>query len=220
MGGVVMSTYFLYLALLLFMFLLVYYGVSCSLKFAPLKIRFLSLSALIALSLRYIALLVFLVTGNIKNIYLLKPLMFLNLLCLPVLALIAIYIYARNDKIKFNYCIICSNLLLVIYIASIIKLPISIEIYGSLGYIMSFNKQLLGYGTYLIFNTIVFFNAIMFLGNKTSDKLGKWLILTAALVTIIEVIMRISGMIILPALLFGDVIWIITADYTLNKLKK
>jgi hypothetical protein len=194
--------------------------VRCSFSFAPLKIRILSLSALVALSLRYIALLIFLVTGNIKNIYLLKPLIFLNLLCLPILAIIAIYIYARNDKIKFNYCIICASLLLVIYIGAIIKLPINIEIYGSLGYIMCFNNELLGYGTYLIFNTIVFFNAVMFLGNKTSNKNGMWLVLASAFVVITEVVVRISGVILLPAVLFGDVMWIATADYALNKLKK
>ena len=215
-----MNTYFTYLILLLLMFLLIYYGLSCSLRFAPLKIKALSLAALIALSLRYIALIIFLVTGNIKNLYLLKPLMFLNLLCLPVLAIISIYIYARNDKIKFNYCIICAGLLLVIYISAIIKLPISIKIYGNLGYITSFYNELLVYAIYLVFNTILFFKAVISLGNKTSNKLGMWLISASAFVVVIEIIIRASGMIILPAVLFGDIIWIVTADYALYKLKK
>jgi hypothetical protein len=215
-----MNTYFFYLALLLLMFLLIYCGVSSSVRFAPLKIKIISLAALIALSARYIALLIFLVTGNIKNLYLLKPLMFLNLLCLPVLAIISIYIYARNDKIKFNYCIISASLLLVTYFAAIIKLPISIEIYGSLGYIMSFNNEILVYGIYLIFNTIFFFSAVVFLGNKTSNKLGMRLVLSSALVVIIEVIVKTSGVSILPSILLGDVIWIATVDYALYKLKK
>jgi hypothetical protein len=215
-----MNTYFFYLALLLLMFLLIYCGVSSSVRFAPLKIKIISLAALIALSARYIALLIFLVTGNIKNLYLLKPLMFLNLLCLPVLAIISIYIYARNDKIKFNYCMISASLLLVTYLAAIIKLPISIEIYGSLGYIMSFNNEILVYGIYLIFNTIFFFSAVVFLGNKTSNKLGMWLILSSALAVIIEVIFKTCGVGILPSILLGDVIWIATVDYALYKLKK
>lgn len=215
-----MNTYVFYLALLLLMFLLIYYGVSCSVRFAPLKIRIISLAALAALGARYIALLIFLITGNIKNLYLLKPLMFLNLLCLPVLAIISIYICARNDKIKFNYCIISASLLLVLYIAAIIKLPVSIEIYGSLGYIMCFYNELLVYGIYLIINTIFFFKAVVFLGNKTSNKLGMWLVLVAVLTVIIEVIVKSSGVSILPSILFGDVIWIFAADYALYKLKK
>jgi hypothetical protein len=215
-----MNTYFFYLALLLLMFLLIYCGVSSSVRFAPLKIKIISLAALIALSTRYIALLIFLVTGNIKNLYLLKPLMFLNLLCLPVLAIISIYIYSRNDKIKFNYCMISASLLLFTYLAAIIKLPISIEIYGSLGYIMSFHNEILVYGIYLIFNTIFFFSAVVFLGNKTSNKLGMWLILSSALLVIIEVIVKTSGVSILPSILLGDVIWIATVDYALYKLKK
>jgi hypothetical protein len=202
------------------MFLLLYYGLSSSVRFAPLKIRIISLAALAALGTRYIALIIFLISGNIKNLYLLKPLMFLNLLCLPVLAIISIYIYARNDKIKFNYYIISASLLLFIYIAAIIKLPVSIEIYGNLGYVMRFYNELLVYGIYLIFNTIFFFIAVVFLGNKTSNKLGMWLIFVASLIVIIEIIVKSIGVSMLPSILFGDIIWILAADYALYKLRK
>ncbi len=215
-----MGIYFLYLTLLLLMFLLIYFGVNLSFKFAPNKIRVLSLLALITISFRYIALIIFLITGNIKNLYLLKPLMFLNLVCLPVLAMISLYICARNDIIKFNYCIIVSVILLAAYIAAIIKLPMSIEMYGNLGYIMRFNSELLVYGVYLIINTILLFIAVLFLDNKNSNRLGILLILASAFVVIVELLAKGVGVIILPAVLFGDIIWIITADYTLYKLKK
>ena len=85
---------------------------------------------------------------------------------------------------------------------------------------MRFYNELLVYGIYLIVNTIFFFKAVVFLGNKTSNKLGMWLILVAALIVIIEVVVNTSGVSILPSILFGDVIWILTADYSLYKFKK
>jgi hypothetical protein len=202
------------------MFLLTYFGISCSFKFAPLKIKVLSLSALAVVSFRYIALIIFLVTPNIKNLYLLKPFMFLDLLCLPVLAIVSTYIFGSNDRIKFNYCIIISILFLLAYTAAVVILPINIKIYGSLGYIMSFNNELLVYGIYLIINTIFLFTAMLFLGNKISNKLGVWFVLASAFTVIAELITRTSGLSILPAVLFGDIIWVITADYALYKLKK
>lgn len=215
-----MNTYFLYLTLLLLMFILIYYGVSFSFSFAPLKIRIVSLAAFIIISFRYIALLILLITGNIKNLYLLKPCIFLNLLCIPILGATAMYIFARNDKLKFNLCIIIACVLMVTYVAGIIILPTNIEIYPNLGYVMTFTNELLIYGIYLIINTTFFFNAVIFLGNKTSNKFGMRLIIASAFIACAELIAKACGLTMLPAVLFGDIIWIITADYALYKLKK
>ncbi|MCM0646843.1 hypothetical protein NBE98_00465 [Clostridium swellfunianum] len=215
-----MNTYFIYLAVILLIFLLIYYGIVFSLKFAPHKIRILSLSALIASCFRYIGLLVFLITGNIKNLYLLKPVMFLNILCIPVLGITSLYICSRSNKIKFNYCIGAASILLLAYAAAISKLPISIDIFNSLGYIMSFNNELLVCGIYLILNTIFFFIAVISLGSKLSNRLGTWFILFSAFAVMIEVIARFMGIIIFPALIIGDAIWLFTTDYALYKLKK
>jgi hypothetical protein len=215
-----MITYFLYIIMLLLMFLFIYYGVSFSFRFAPLKIRILSNSALLAIGLRYTAMFIFLIAGNIKNLYLLKPFIFLNLLCVPVLGTISIYIFARNDKIKLNYCILASTLFLIAYSTAVIKLPINIEIYRNLGYRMNFNNEFLVYGTYLIINTLFLFIAVTFMGNKNSNKMGMYLVLASAFVGIAEIIAKISGLHVFPAILLGDIIWLITIDYALYKLRK
>jgi hypothetical protein len=202
------------------MFLFVYFGISFSVKFAPAKIKILSLAVLIILSFRYIALLIFLITENIKSLYLLKPFIFLNLLCIPIFAVITIYIFARNDKIKFNFSIIAAIVLLLIYVAAIIKLSANIEVYENLGYIMSFKNYILVDGIYLFLNTMIFFMAIVLLGDKNANKLGMWLIIASTFVVIFELITRFCGITILPAILFGDMMWIISVDYALYKLKK
>lgn len=215
-----MSIYYFYLILLISLFLLIYYALDCSLRFAPSKIRIVSSAVLTIASFRYIALLIFLITKNIRNLYLLKPLLYLNLLCIPILALVSFYILARNDKIKFDYCMVIGVILMIIYMVAMVKLPVHIEVYNNYGYIMSFYNNNLAYGTYLIINTIFFFGAIFFLGNKNSNKPGMWLILSSAFITSAELIIAVLGLHIIPAVLFGDILWIITAAFALNKLRK
>lgn len=215
-----MNIYYIYLLLLLLMFILIYSIISENLKHSPVKVRVLSLTALMIVSFRYIALLIFLIIKNIKYIYLLKPLIFLNLLCLPIVAIVSIYIFVRNDRIKFNYCLVVSGLLLLLYVIAMAKLPTSIISIGSLGYLMAFLNKNLVYGIYVVLNTIFLFISIIFLGFKNSNKFGIWMVLFSSLTQISEIILRASGFIILPVCIFGDIFWILTVSYALHKLNK
>jgi hypothetical protein len=215
-----MNVYYFYVTLLLLVFILLYYGISYSLKFAPLKIKILSLSALSLVSLRYAALIILLFSANIKNLYLLKPFTFLNLLTIPVLASAAIYVLFRNDKIKFNYCLILSGVLFSCYIFLISKFSVNIEIFRNLGYIMYFNNKNIQYGIYLIINTLFLFAAIIFMENKNTNKLGVRMIIASSAAVIIETLLEASGITLFPTVLFGDILWVITIDYALSKLRK
>lgn len=215
-----MNIYYIYLSMLLLMFILIYYGLNFAYKYAPFKIRFLSFGALIALSLRYIALLIFLISKNIKYIYFLKPLIFSNLLGLPVLVMISIYIYARNDKLKFNYCITASVMLIILYTAAILKLPVNISSIGELGYSMTFINNNLVYSAFLILNTIFLFAAITLLSFKNINLLGMWLVFLSSAVEVFEIIIRAWGMEVFPSLIIGDICFIICINYALYKLKK
>ncbi len=215
-----MSIYYFYLILLVGIFLLIFYTIDTSCKFAPAKIRIVSSAALAIVSFRYIALIIFLLTKNIRNLYLLKPLMFLNLFCIPVLALVSIYILARIDNIKFDYFIVIAVILVLAYVLGIVKFPTYIEVYKNYGYIMSFYNNNLTFGIYLIINTLFFFSAVALLGNRNSNKPGIWLVLISAFIASAELVTSALGIRIIPAVLFGDILWLITAAFALNKLRK
>jgi hypothetical protein len=220
LNEVVMNIFYIYLILLLLMFIFIYNGVDYSIKFAPLKIKTLSLTALTAAGLRYIALLILFLWKNIKFLYLLKPFIFLNILCMPILAMIAIYITARNDNIKFNYCLILSGVFVLMYLGFIVKLPVNIEMFNNMGYVMSFYNIDLVFGTYLIINTILLFGSVILLGYKNTNKLGMYMVLGASAISIAEVLTRASGVIILPTILIGDLTWLLAVNYSLYKFKR
>lgn len=215
-----MNIFYFYLILLLLIFVLLYKGISLSINFAPTKIKLLSIFAFILLPLRYMAVFIFLISKTIKYLYILKPIIFLNLLCIPILAMVGIYIFARKDRIKLSYFIIVSTMMLLLYILAITKLQVNIEIYKNLGYRMYFLNNNLIVGIYLAINTIFFFSSLILLGNSITNRLGMWLTLVSSLVVMLETTVNILGISLLPMLILGDVFWIITADYALFKLKK
>lgn len=214
-----MNIFYFYFLLLLLGFILLYRGISFIFYFAPVKIKLITIFAFILLGLRYITLILFLLCNSIKYLYLFKPLVFLNFLAIPVLALVSIYILARKDKLKFNYCITASFILLALYIIVLMKLPVEVDLYKNLGYRVIFAGSNVTDYAYLIINTVLFFISLL-LGDNNIKKTGMWLISLSAFVTMLEIVLKLLGVTIIPVLLFGDLIWIITADYALNRLKK
>lgn len=215
-----MNTYYIYLSLLLLIFILVFTAISYCLNHAPIKIRVLLLGIFTFLSLRYAALIMLLIIKNIKYLYLLKPLIFLNFMGMPMLAVISTYILARSDKFKFNYCLVICVILTVLYIIAVVRFPVNIMSLGSLGYSMCFINKDIIFGYYLIINTVFLFQAIVLLGHKNANKLGLWLVISAAFVAIIEILARYMNIDFIPSCLFGDILWLATSIYALNKLKK
>lgn len=85
---------------------------------------------------------------------------------------------------------------------------------------MYFNNKNIQYGIYLILNTLFLFTAIIFMENKNINKLGVRMIIASSAAVIIETLLEASGITLFPTVLFGDILWIITIDYALSKLRK
>lgn len=212
--------YYFYLILLLLIFVLLFSGINLSKNFAPAKIKFISIFALLLLAIRYITIFIFFISSNIKYLYLLKPAVFLNSLCIPILAMISIYILARKDKLKLTYIIIVSIVILLVYIFAIFTMKTNIEIYKNLGYRMYFESNNILDAMYLVLNTIFFFTSIILLSSSVTNKFGMWLALASSLILMLEIIVKSAGFSIFPFILIGDIFWLITMNFSLNKLKK
>lgn len=215
-----MSIYYIYLSLLLLAFILIYYGIEWCIRHAPVRIKLLGTTLIAVLTFRYIGLLILLIIKNIKYLYLLKPLIFLNFLCIPVLAFISLYILARNDNIKFSYGFIILGILLTTYILAMTFIPIDIISQGSLGYVITIEKSKILFGTYLIINTIVFLYTLLLLEHKSVNRLGIILIIAASAVTILEIIFSSLFGNILPSIIISDIMWLLTINFALYRFKR
>lgn len=215
-----MLVFYIYSVLLLLMIILLYNGLAVSFKHAPIKIKILSSITAILLSFRYFALILLLTLKNIKYLYMLKPFYFFDLLCIPITALITIYILARNDKIKFYVIFIISGIFSLVYGYIIYSFDGALGIASNYGYIMFFLKNNYVYGAYLIVITIFLITTALLLGNKNSNKLGIILCFISSILTICELIVNFMGITLFPNMIIGDICWVITLNYSLNKLKK
>ena len=211
-----MSIYFL---LLLIMTLLLYKCIISSLAYAPKKIKIISFLALILMSFRYIALIILLIIQNQGYLYLLKPMVFTNLLCIPICGMISVFIFARNNKIKLKKILVISVMLCTVYLIVIYKSPASVNISKLYGYTIALKLESYYYIPMIIINSILLIKGIKLFDETYSNKLGAILIIISSCITLISVLLT-SINIEFAWLFLGDLSWIITMDYALIRFKK
>ena len=211
-----MNIYFLLLSI---MILLLYEGIISSLIYAPKKIKIIIIIALILMTFRYIALIILLIVVNQSYLYLLKPMVYTNFLCIPICGILSVFIFARNNKVKLRKIVIMCFLLCIAYFIVIYRSFVDISISNICGYTLMLNLKDYCNVTLLIINSIFIVKGIELLNKTYSNKLGAILIIISASITLISVLLTLMS-INFEWLLLGDISWIITIDYGLLKFKR
>ncbi|MBK5241548.1 hypothetical protein [Clostridium sp.] len=211
-----MSIYFL---MLLMMLLLLYQGIISSLFYSPKRIKIISTMILILMTLRYTTLLILFVVKNQNYLYLLKPVLYANILCIPICGILTVFIFARNDKVKIKNIFILCIVLGLAYCTLIYKSSVEINISNITGYTMELQLETYYYIALLIINSFFVIKGIELFNKIYSNKLGVILIIVSSSITLITVIIS-SININFEWLLLADISWIITLDYGLIKFKR
>lgn len=211
-----MNIYFL---LLLVMVLLLYGGIISSLTYAPKKIKIISAMALSLMTFRYIALIILFTIKNQNYLYLLKPLVYANLLCIPICGFLSIFIFSRNNKIKLKKILFICAMICIAYFIVIYKSPANINISNNCGYTIELQLEVYCYIVMLIINSIFLIKGIKLYNKIYSSKLGALLIVIASSITLLSVLLTSINP-DFPMILLGDIFWIITIDYGLIKFKR
>ena len=209
----------IYFVLLLMMILLLYEGITCSLVHAPKKIKIISAIALILMTFRYVALLMLFIIKNQNYLYLLKPVVFTNLICIPICGVLSVFIFARNSKIKLNRILLISVILCIVYSIVIYKSPANLDLSKLSGYNIVLKLEVYYYIPLLIVNSILMVKGIDMFNKTFSNKIGALLIILSSSITLMSVlVMSINTNFMW--LLLSDISWVITLDYGLAKFKK
>lgn len=211
-----MSIYFL---LLLIMILLLFKGIISSLVYAPKKIKIISVMALILMTFRYIALIILFIIKNQNYLYLLKPLVFINLLCIPLVGIISISIFSRINKIKLKRILLMCVMLSIAYFVVIYKTPSNINISNNCGYIIELQLEFYIYILMVIINSIFFIKGIKLYNKNYANKIGAVLIIISSSITLLSVLL-ISINPNFSWTMLGDISWIVTINYGLLKFKR
>lgn len=189
-------------------------------RFSPSKIKIIGSVAIVLMFVRYICVIIMLLSHNIRYLYLLKIPYFLNFLTIPVIAVVLIYIFIRKNNISFNYVFLISFFVILLYIFVMYKFPIEVKGLDSFGYTMIFEKNKIIYWIYIIFNTLVLFISSIFSGKSNVNKQGLYMIAFSSIITIIENLTIVINIRILPENILGDMWFIIAFVYALKKVRK
>lgn len=213
---------YIYLILLVLILLSVLFGISLCVK-GPKKIRMLSGIVLMLLLLRYISLLVMYINKNISYMYIMKSAYFVYFACIPIGGAIVFYILLRRDTINFLHISLGSLAFIVVYFLLFSKVTVYITMINdsALGYNMNLQHKFWYIDiAYLLINVLFLMASINVIDNPNINKQGIILVICSALSTTVAIILPYIGINLMPQYIWGELMWITTLDYCLNKVKK
>ena len=126
----------------------------------------------------------------------------------------------RNDRIKFSIVWIIALILAVLYFAEVFKADFSISLNNLYFYNMFISNERLVSFILIIVNLILMFIALFILTRGAQDKLSIIFVITALVISLIEIAFRIAGIYLLPEMVIGDFCWVFTLDFVLSKFEK
>lgn len=196
---------FIYLCLLLFIIIFSLYLIKKNNKVAPKKIKILLSLALLPLILRYLVLVLGVIIEKQSIIYLLRSFVFLNYYSIPLLVLVSLFIFLRDEKLKFDMNFIFLGLLLVGYIALIFTCKLSIYINNIFGFIVALDGTITPILIYLILLASLAVVTLLFIDKPYNNKVGMRYILLSLILCIVEFILHLGGVKLFPYPIIGDI---------------
>lgn len=189
-------------------------------KKAPFKIKILAGISIVGIIIRNIALIIMLLNKNLAYLYILKPLIYLNYVCMPVIVCITLCILARNNKINFWYLFIVLFASIALYTIVILRGSINITISMELGYLTRVLNDKCLKNIAFVFYTVCLMWCITLINKKNENRM---LIVFAALIcviSIIEIILNVLNIEFIPNLLVSNSLWLILLNCILYKIKR
>ncbi|WP_300381923.1 hypothetical protein [Clostridium sp.] len=210
---------FSYLCLLLFTLIFLLLLVRKNNNLSPKKIKMFLNIVLTSLIIRYISLIINFIVEEQRISYLFKYLYNLNYLSIPLISIVIIYIFLRNEKLKFKYLNIVLITFIALYLTIIKFYKHSILIDIKFGFIIALENSNLVTLVYLVIMASLLVFCLINLDKTFSNKIGMRCILGTLLLYIIEFILGLSGLYIYPFSIIGEILIYLNLLKSINTFK-
>ena len=210
---------FSYLCILLFIIIFILYLIKKNITKSPKKIKLFVTVSLIPLVLRYLVLIIGVIVEKHSVIYLLRQLVFLNYFSIPLIILATLFIFLRDEKLKFNFNFIFLIILLIGYIFMVSYSKIDISINNTFGFVLSLENYLVPTLIYLIIIASLSVFNLLYVDKPYSNKLGMKILLLSLVVCIVEFILFLGGVKVFPYPIIGEVLILISLSKGLRTFK-
>ena len=189
-------------------------------RHAPIKIRIFAKVCFFWMLLRQISLIIMLVKKNIEYLYLLRYLTFVDIIVIPLLACMVVYILARNNKINFYKYYLIGFILSVLYVLGVIKFDYMVSLTKNYGYLISIKNNNLIIIFQLVVYTIILFSSLLLLVKTNNINRCIILLIIACCVSIVEALIYSTYIYMIPNYLISNCIWLILTDCVLSKFSR
>ena len=189
---------FYYLCLLLFIITIIFYLIMKARKRCPVKVRKYYIITLTILLLRSITLLLLSLIEKQEIMYFLKPMSMMDIITIPLLSMGALYIFLRNERMRFDYNFILMISMIGIYCFLISFYRLKSYIDAEFGYVVIFKDTMIPSLIYLIVMAMVTVISLI-------NTLGMKLLTFSTVVFVIEYILFLGGIKIFPYPFIGEI---------------
>jgi len=197
---------FSYLCLLLFIITFILYLGKKNIDLSPKKIKLFISILLIPMILRCIVLLCGVIIEKQGIIYFLKEYALLNCFSIPLIILSSLYIFLRNERIKFSRNYIFMVILGLLYGLLVYTYKFSISITNNFGFIISIENGIIPILIYLIILASLAVFILINLDKPFSNKTGMRMLLISLIIYIVEYILLLGGISLYPYVIIGEVL--------------
>ncbi|EEH97006.1 MULTISPECIES: hypothetical protein [Clostridium] len=197
---------FSYLCLLLFIITFILYLEKKNIDLSPKKIRLFVSISLMPIILRCLVLLGGVIIEKQRIIYFLRYYVLLNYFSIPLIILSALYIFLRNEKLKFNRNYIFMIILGLLYVVLVYTYKFSISITNKFGFIISLENGMIPILIYLIILASLAVFILINLDKPFCNKVGMRLLIVSLILYIVEYILLLGGISIYPYPIIGEVL--------------
>jgi hypothetical protein len=196
---------FYYLCLLLFIITIIFYLIMKARKRCPVKVRKYYIITLTILLLRNITLLLLSLIEKQEIMYFLKPMSMMDIITIPLLSMGALYIFLRNERMRFDYNFILMISMIGIYCFLISFYRLKSYIDAEFGYVVIFKDTMIPSLIYLIVMAMVTVISLINIDKPYSNTLGMKLLTFSTVVFVIEYILFLGGIKIFPYPFIGEI---------------
>lgn len=209
---------FSYLCLLVIVTVFIIYLQDISKKRCPIKIRRFYFITFTLLLVRYAALILGMIVEKQIVGYYIKNILMLNIVAIPLLTIVAFYIFYRDEQRTFDYNYIFLGLLLIAYGLLMVLYKPNVEMSG-FGFIVQVNNFSFIYLIYLIMLSSVAVLSLIFIDKPYGNKQGMIMLMMASMFAVAEYILYSGGIKVFPYPLFGEVLILLTTYKAIRTFK-
>ncbi|MCQ2968720.1 MAG: hypothetical protein MJ191_01110 [Clostridium sp.] len=151
--------------------------------------------------------------------YFLKPMSMIDIIAIPLLAIGTLYIFLRNESIRFDYNFILMISMIGLYCLLISFYNLKSYIDAEFGYIIIFKDTMIPSLIYLIVMAIITVIALINIDKPYSNTFGMKLLTFSTVVFVIEYILFLGGIKIFPHPFIGEIIILIVVMKSIDTFK-